>query len=288
MRVRVISAAVGIPLFLGLAFWGEIPFAAGVTVLSFTGLGELVRAYRAARISANLVIAATGILPSAFILYASIEIRGMDLMHASASDVFVSNLLAILLVVLSLAMLLEVIIAAISGEANVGTNMAFGLLCGAYVALFGGLPWLLWLGNSPQSISLAHPTFPLLLAVFCVWATDSFAFFVGRAVGKRKLAPKLSPNKTVEGALGGLTAGVLVGALFGWLFFRNVGIGLTIGAIAGVFGQVGDLFESALKREIGIKDFGGILPGHGGVLDRFDSLLFVAPLAAVVFHYWRF
>src|SRR5207237_7126291 len=122
----------------------------------------------------------------------------------------------------------------------------------------------------------------------CVWATDSFAYFAGRAFGRHKLAAAVSPGKTVEGALGGLAAALIVGAAGGQLLFvahsglSPVAFGLLVGGIAGVLGQVGDLFDSALKREIGIKDFGGILPGHGGVLDRFDSMLFVAPAVAIL------
>jgi len=83
----------------------------------------------------------------------------------------------------------------------------------------------------------------------------------------------------VEGAVGGLLGAILAGGVFGPWIHLPLQQGLAVGAIAGVMGQIGDLFESALKREIGVKDFGRIMPGHGGVLDRFDSLLFAAPLA---------
>jgi phosphatidate cytidylyltransferase len=118
----------------------------------------------------------------------------------------------------------------------------------------------------------------MLYAATCVWATDTFAYFVGRTVGRTPLAPTLSPGKTVEGALGGLAGAVIVGLCFGlWIHLPWVH-SLVVGGIAGLAGQIGDLFESALKREAGIKDFGRIMPGHGGMLDRVDSLLFVIPL----------
>ncbi|MEP6756969.1 MAG: phosphatidate cytidylyltransferase [Chthonomonadales bacterium] len=120
-----------------------------------------------------------------------------------------------------------------------------------------------------------------LLTVFSVWATDSFAFFAGHAFGKTKLAPTISPNKTVEGAIGGAVAGTLFGTLFGYLMLHNTGSGAIIGAIAAIFGQAGDLLESAIKRRLGTKDFGRLLPGHGGVLDRFDSLMVVTVLVAI-------
>jgi phosphatidate cytidylyltransferase len=115
-----------------------------------------------------------------------------------------------------------------------------------------------------------------------VWATDSCAFFVGKAIGKNKLAPKFSPHKTVEGAIGGMCGGILFGAVAGQLLLGNIRGGLIVGLIAGVLGQIGDIFESAIKREIGVKDLGTIMPGHGGVLDRFDSLLFVGPMVALL------
>lgn len=118
-----------------------------------------------------------------------------------------------------------------------------------------------------------------LLVLLGIWSTDSGAYFVGKAFGRHKLLPAISPNKTVEGALGGiLTALVVVlglNALLGKLpFWQALGIAL----VTGIAAQLGDLVESAMKRHFGVKDSGRIIPGHGGVLDRFDSLLFVFPL----------
>jgi CDP-diglyceride synthetase len=110
-----------------------------------------------------------------------------------------------------------------------------------------------------------------------LWLGDSGAYFVGRAIGRRKLAPTLSPTKTVEGSLANLALCVLVGWQGGVALGLPLGWAIAGGLGVGVLGQLGDLFESALKRAVGVKDFGGILPGHGGVLDRFDSFLFSAP-----------
>jgi len=110
------------------------------------------------------------------------------------------------------------------------------------------------------------------------WISDSGAYFAGRFFGRHLLFPSLSPNKTVEGGLGGLLVTTLVVGLVSYQF---LGFPLTkaavIGAGVSVFSQSGDLFESALKRILDVKDLGHILPGHGGVLDRIDSLLFTAP-----------
>lgn len=118
-----------------------------------------------------------------------------------------------------------------------------------------------------------------VLTVGGAWATDTAAFFVGRRVGGRPLAPRLSPRKTVAGSIGGLVGGALfVGlAASAWLGLR-VPLAFGLGAFIGALAQAGDLLESGLKRWAGVKDSGRLLPGHGGVLDRFDSLALVAPV----------
>lgn len=115
--------------------------------------------------------------------------------------------------------------------------------------------------------------------------TDTFAYFTGRFFGKRHLAPKISPNKTVEGAVGGLFGGIVSMLIYGLIIgfinpgleinFLNLGI---LGFLSAIFAQMGDLSLSLIKRETGIKDFGSFIPGHGGILDRIDSIIFVAPV----------
>ena len=123
----------------------------------------------------------------------------------------------------------------------------------------------------------------VLLALFIVWATDSGAYLVGTRYGRRKLLPKVSPNKTIEGSIGGILSAVLVSAIF--MFIRpqvatpySFVTMLLLTVVFSIAGQFGDLVESAIKRHFGVKDSGKFIPGHGGVLDRFDSLLFVFPL----------
>ncbi|MCX7971148.1 MAG: phosphatidate cytidylyltransferase, partial [Negativicutes bacterium] len=115
------------------------------------------------------------------------------------------------------------------------------------------------------------------LTLITVWAADTFAYFGGRFWGKRKLAETISPKKTVEGFLAGIVGGVLAGWLVGWLWGMEGLIPPVVGLIAGTIGPCGDLLESLLKRHAGVKDSGGLFPGHGGVMDRFDSLILVAP-----------
>lgn len=119
-----------------------------------------------------------------------------------------------------------------------------------------------------------------LFAVLLVtWANDTAAYYVGRKCGRHRLAPQISPQKTWEGAVAGLLAAGVVGAAAAYSGERRWEIGLGLALLVAAVGQAGDLWESALKREAGIKDTGRLLPGHGGILDRFDSLLFAAPLA---------
>ena len=117
----------------------------------------------------------------------------------------------------------------------------------------------------------------LLFTVLTTVSVDSFAYFVGKSIGRRKLAPSLSPGKTVEGAIGGALGAVLVGALLAPALSLPLDFCLAAGFLVAVVAQLGDLGKSAVKREMGIKDFGSLIPGHGGVLDRFDSLIFTAP-----------
>ena len=176
-----------------------------------------------------------------------------------------------------------------------------GILAGALLSL----PWaLFWLAGRPETRTLqavlamllmslwvgaplAHlGLFPrsrygevlILIAVVGPWVSDSGAYFAGRFFGRHLLFPGLSPNKTVEGSIGGLLATMLVVGLVSLQFLDfTVAKAAVIGAGVSVFSQTGDLFESALKRILDIKDLGHFLPGHGGVLDRIDSLLFTAP-----------
>jgi phosphatidate cytidylyltransferase len=116
------------------------------------------------------------------------------------------------------------------------------------------------------------------LIFLTAFGTDIMAFFVGSALGRRKLCPNISPKKTVEGAAGGFIGSILFCGVFGYLFLPALlAHCLLVGAIGGVLAQLGDLTASVFKRNLGVKDYGNLIPGHGGILDRFDSVLFTAP-----------
>ena len=148
-----------------------------------------------------------------------------------------------------------------------------------YIPLF--LSYLVLIRNGQDGILWIYF---LLIVVF---AGDIGALYAGSFLGKHKLCPAVSPGKTIEGSVGGLIANLGAGALFKYLFLplSSWGLSLIFFISVGIAGQIGDLFESELKRSAGIKDSGGILPGHGGILDRIDALLFAAPVAWVFREY---
>ncbi len=115
--------------------------------------------------------------------------------------------------------------------------------------------------------------------ILSAFGTDIFAYFIGIAIGKHKLCPKISPKKSVEGAIGGIIGSALLCGIFGFLVAEEYFIhAIVIGILGGIIAQFGDLSASIFKRKMNIKDYGNLIPGHGGILDRFDSLLFTAPM----------
>ena len=129
----------------------------------------------------------------------------------------------------------------------------------------------------------------MLLPLLAAWGADTCALFSGMLFGKHKLAPVVSPKKTVEGAVGGVVGGAVLVLIAAVIMKRTLDLemplwsAVVLGAVGAVLGEIGDLSFSVIKRQTGIKDYGHIFPGHGGVLDRFDSVLFVAPFAELLF-----
>jgi phosphatidate cytidylyltransferase len=165
------------------------------------------------------------------------------------------------------------------GRPGSATRVGRALLGFLYLGGLGSYLYALrWLGGRPGPGDFGAQA--TAIAYVLTWTADTGAYAVGLGVGKRPLAPAISPRKTWEGALGGLAASVLVGALTGALVwkFLGAGRGALLGLLVGLAGQLGDLLESMLKREYQAKDSASWIPGHGGVLDRFDSLLAAAPV----------
>ncbi len=174
--------------------------------------------------------------------------------------------------------------------ASVGMVCSAGLYRGvekgsATAKMFFGTFWIL---SSCMAIYALCTTkspgvWPLLLtAAIPIWCGDTAAIFVGKAFGKHKLAPSISPNKTWEGSIGNLLACVGAALALGAIFHYPMLLMVLLGLNCGILGQAGDLFESWLKRKADVKDSGNILPGHGGLLDRLDSLMATAPISLLI------
>lgn len=174
---------------------------------------------------------------------------------------------------------------AVAGTAYVGVPIV------AAVALREGFGTVeaVWLGDLAGLAALGWPAAPrglawVLLVLIVTWIGDTLAYLVGRAVGRRPLAPHLSPKKTVEGSIGGLAGSMLAAVACDAAFGLRLGLPLAvgIGLLFGIVGQVGDLGESLLKRQAGAKDSGAVIAGHGGILDRCDALFATFPVAWLV------
>lgn len=154
------------------------------------------------------------------------------------------------------------------------------------------LSFILLTRSLTNSLDLTNYNFGFFAAwmiFISAWGSDTCAYFVGVLVGKHKIFPVLSPKKTVEGCLGGVLGASLFGVIYGYILFKNGVVPLMfvcafgiLGALGSVVGQIGDLAASAIKRHFKIKDYGKIIPGHGGIMDRFDSVIFTAPLAYTI------
>lgn len=152
-------------------------------------------------------------------------------------------------------------------------------------AFFGVFYVAVMLSYVYQTRILAAGKYIVWLIFLCSWGCDTCAYCVGMLIGKHKMSPKLSPKKSVEGAIGGVIGAALLTLLYGMIFKTAMGMEMThvwilagISAVGALISMVGDLTASAIKRNYGIKDYGRLIPGHGGILDRFDSVIFTAPI----------
>lgn len=169
------------------------------------------------------------------------------------------------------------------------TNFAFSIAGIFYIVIpFAMLNFFAYDSEYYDTLEVEDYQYILLLAFFVIqWANDTGAYVVGKLFGKHKLFERISPNKTWEGAAGGAFFALVAGFLFGYFSTSHIGHWLVIAALIVVFGTLGDLTESQIKRSVGVKDSGNILPGHGGILDRFDGVLFSAPFVLSYLHLFK-
>lgn len=257
MKSRVLTALALIPLVLGAVFCTALlPFLALLILVLALGADEISRLVGTSRLVTLLV--AFGLAGGcAWLMFASPFPKAV---WAGAGA----------------GLLMLGIAAAWLGHRKALGNLAAAYVVGPCLAL---LTLHLHLANREELFAFNTP---VLLALLPLWGGDTAAIFAGKAFGKTPLAPSISPKKTVEGAVANLLACVLVAVVTSHLIGTGWAVGLTAGFAAGILGQAGDLFESALKRREGLKDSGTLLPGHGGILDRIDSLLFTAPAVALI------
>ncbi|HLW61100.1 MAG TPA: phosphatidate cytidylyltransferase [bacterium] len=264
LATRLATAAIGMPLTLALVILGSPWLFVGVVGVILIGLDEFYRMVertgyrpvRAAGMAAGVLFAVEAAWPSPW------QSVGLPA-----------------LLVWTVAVQLR------RGRPDRAlANTGLTLLGALYVGyLFSYVLRLRALGLG--STHLSDPA-PALLVILVVWAADSAAYFVGAMTGRRKLLPQVSPNKSLEGAVGGIVAGILGGLVCGIWFRIPLPIAATVGGLCAAASIVGDLWESAVKREVGVKDAGRILPGHGGILDRFDGLLFAMAVGYFTMLWW--
>lgn len=263
LTLRLLTALVGIPVLLGAAYLGGWIFGLLVLALALLGQHEL---YRMLEKAGTRPYATFGLVLGGFL--------GLRML-----------LPGLLPVALFLGVLLLAAIPFLSVE-NPLERLGATLLGVAYPTLL--LMMLVDLREAAPLTGGELEAFYLVLSLFIlVWTTDALAYFTGRALGHHALAPAVSPNKTREGAVGGLLGALAAGLVLGLtvLGFLPFGHVIVLAFLVAVFGQLGDLTESALKRSVEVKDSGTLLPGHGGVLDRFDALILAAPIFFIYLRY---
>lgn len=243
-------------VFIPLVVIGNWPFTIAIYVMATIGLFELLRMRGIKFFSVVGIL--TWFALAVLLMPSDVSTRMYDLIgYTKIEFTFMAVLLLLIYTVLV-------------KNRYTFDHVAFSVLGALYVGI--GFYYLI----ETRHIGLEFVVYALIV----IWMTDTGAYFVGRKFGKRKLWPDISPNKTIEGFVGGIIAAVISACIFQYFIPVTssyiILIGVTI--IASIIGQLGDLVESAIKRHYDVKDSGNLLPGHGGIMDRFDSLLFVLPL----------
>lgn len=248
MIERIITGLWGIPLILWTIHMGDQILFIFVILLAGFGLWEfytLLERYKFEPLKLEGIV--LGLLYLTFIYFGS----------RRALIIFLPFLILVLLIY------------ELFRKRKAITDLSLTFLGFLYIPFLLG--YLLMLRNFPDGEKICYFTF------ICVWISDTSAFFIGKAVGKHPLAPSISPKKTIEGTIAGIFFSGLASLIFSYIYSWRLLFTIILGIVIGIMGQLGDLVESMLKREIGVKDASSVLPGHGGVLDRFDSLLFAIP-----------
>lgn len=255
MKTRIISGLVIFPVLLITIYLGGTVLSTALLILSLIGLHEFYKAINGKHLAINYFSYAFTI-----IYYALINMRN-------------EMLFIIMFIIFTLVLFCYLVF--MYPKINIMT-VSTTILGVMYIpVLFSCMYYVRELENGIIYV------WPIII---CAFATDTFAYFFGVFFGKHKLIPGLSPNKTIEGSLGGIFSCVLISAIYGYLvrdYVDSFAIFIIIGFFGSIFAQFGDLTASSVKRFTGVKDFGKLIPGHGGILDRFDSILFTSPIVYI-------
>jgi phosphatidate cytidylyltransferase len=301
---RVATAAVAIPLIVLTCMAGGIWFFLFIALASAFALHEFYGLARAKGAAPNVPLGlAAGFAVNLTFFYPKLSMACVGFLHDlgwAAPFPSQAQLLLIVLLVSFLVMAVAELFGnrgpAIAGITATITGVLYvSLFFGTFIGLReifvqGDFPAYRWLpgaaaGGADEVWATVYRWggYTVISVLSMIWICDTAAYHVGMAIGRHKLFPRVSPNKSWEGAVAGFVFAILaaVAAKYLVLGYLRVGDAVVLGLIVGTLGQLGDLFESLLKRDAGVKDSSHLLPGHGGVLDRFDSLLFVAPAAYV-------
>ena len=267
MLLRFVSGIVGIPLLVILLFVNDgMPFILGVGLISVIGLYEFYRGVRK-----------TGAQPQEWVGLASAFLFLFAARQKFHAEGF--SLPGVLTIFVIATLTIELLRKNRAPIKNLGITFLGAVYVGwlfSYLVAIKSVQGYSYIYGMPRPISVG--AWLVLFVVFASWAADTGAYFVGRKWGRRKLAPILSPGKTWEGMFAGFGSSILMSLIMGRAMAMTLEHTIVLGIGIGIASLIGDLAESAMKRDLGIKDFGSILPGHGGILDRFDGLLFAAPL----------
>ncbi len=266
---RILVASVAIPTILYISYQGGAWLFGMMIIMASVAMLEFLIQEKVKVISVEFWLA--------YIAAIAACIVGSRYCHEFAGDLTVSKIFLIFFVVTALLSTLKSDSPAELFQKH--SRLVWGVL---YIGLL--YPFLYLLGEGFVFMSGGDS---LLFLFALMWTGDTFAMFIGGKFGKHKLAPTVSPNKSVEGFVGGLLGAILVTVIFFyWKLTELDFLLLIIGVVgASIFGQLGDLVESMWKRSLGIEDSSAIIPGHGGMLDRFDSLLFASPFLYYYFSY---